>query len=436
MNVKIDNTEKNIVLMEIELEEAIFEEAMQKSFLKNKNRFTVPGFRKGKAPRALVQRFYGEAALYEDAVEAVWPDAYEKAIKQENILPVSRPEIDVKQIGAGKIFIFTAKVAIKPEVEIDDYIGVEVVGAKYEVNEKQIDNEIEKQRKKSGRMLTIDDRSVENGDIVNIDFEGLIDGTAFKGGKAEGQDLVIGSGQFIPGFEEQLVGRNIGDQTEISVRFPDDYHAGEMAGKEALFKVTVNSIKKEELPEADDEFAKDVSEFETLKEYRMHIEEDLIKKSRMREKNENEAKVVNKLLEKAKMDIPKMMIEERVEAKIREYNNRLSYQGMSLESYLMQAGTDMTSYKEHIEEDIVSGLRTQLMLDAISKKEDIQATEEDIEHELAAYAEQIKQKVSSIKESMSEEELENIKSVIIARKTVEFLVSKAVFIEETEKKEE
>lgn len=430
MKIKLENPEKNVALLEIELDKESFEEAMNKAFNKNKGRFNVPGFRKGKAPRAIVQRFYGEGVLYEDAVEIICPDAYQKAIEEQTLTPVSRPEIDVKQIGSGQNFIFTAQVAIKPEVAIENYYGVEVEKAVYEVTQEDIDKEIDRERQANARVITIEDRPVVNDDIAVIDFEGFLNDKAFEGGKGEKHELVIGSGQFMPGFEEQLIGKNAGDETEVKVIFPADYNAADLAGKEAVFKVKIHEIKKKELPELDDEFAKDVSEFETLTEYIESIKKKLDDINENKQKTENESRVLRKVVELADMEIPQAMIETRIDSRIEEYSNRLQNQGMKFEEYIARMGMDIDTLRAQISSDVKNEIETHLVIEEIGKKENIEATNEEVELEITKYAEQYKIDKEEMKKRLNEDYMQDIKTGIITRKTVESLSEKATYVKE------
>jgi trigger factor len=430
MKITVEKQDNKIAVLEIELDKEVFEDALNKSFNKNRGRFTVPGFRKGKAPRAIVQRFYGESVLYEDAVDTLCPEAYQEAVEEKGLEPVSRPEIDIKQIGSGQNLIFTAKITLKPDVIIDNYKGIEVPKAEFEVTEADIDKEIERQRQSNARVLTVEDRPVKTGDTVTIDFEGFIDDVAFEGGKGENHELVIGSNQFIPGFEDQIIGKNTGDECSVTVAFPDDYHAKELAGKQSVFKVKIHAIKEKELPALDDEFAKDVSEFDTLALYRESIKKNLTETNEKRAAAANENRVINKVVELASVEIPQVMIDNYVESKIEEFGERLKYQGLELTEYIARMGMDLKSLKEQIAMDAVRDIKAQLVIEKIGIMENIQAADEDVDTKLADYAKDMKQELSEVSESMSEHEKEHIKSSIIYEKTRKFLVENAVFVKE------
>ncbi|MCR4436212.1 MAG: trigger factor [Clostridiales bacterium] len=425
MNVKVENIEKNVVQLEIEVDAAKFEQGMQKSFQKNAGRFNVPGFRRGKAPRKLVERYYGEQVLYDDAVNFVCPEAYDEAIEQNNIQAVDKPEIDIKQIGKGQNLVFTAKVTVKPEVELGEYKGMEVSRKEVHVTEEDVEKELQKVVEKNARMVSVEDRDVQKGDILTIDFEGFIDGVPFDGGKAEGYSLEIGSGQFIPGFEDQLVGAKLGDEVEVNVSFPEDYHAAELAGKPALFKVKVKEIKMKELPAVDDEFAKDVSEFDTLEAYKEDLRKKLVEKEEKKATSELEDQIINKLVENTPIDLPQVMIEKRIDSLIADFEMRLYYQGLSLQKYLEMMNLDMNTLRSQFSKRAEKDVRTQLILEKIGKVEGIQVPEEDIAAEIKKLAESYQQNEEEFKKHLAEEDIEYIKENLVVRKTVDFLVANA-----------
>ncbi len=433
MNTKVENPEKNIVLLEIEVDDNVFEEAMEKSFNKNKNRFTVPGFRKGKAPRVLVQRFYGESFLHEDAVNSILPSVYADALKQEDLLPMSDPEFDVKQIGDGKPLILTARFAVKPEIAIEGYIGVEVPEVENKVSEEDIDKRIEEQREKSARIFNIEDRPIKEGDIAVIDYEGFVDDVAFEGGKAEKQSITVGEKQFIPGFEEQLIGKNAGDETEIEVTFPEEYNAKELAGKKAVFKIRIHEIKNKELPEPDDEFAKDVSEYDTISEYRESIRKELEEINENNRKRIIENNVLNKISEIVVADIPEEIIESRINGKIEDLKNSLSYQGYDINQYFSMMGMNEEKYREMIKPSVIKELKIYLAVESISDKEGICASDEEIEARKAEISTIYDQDPEAEKVELSEREIKNIKSDIKYDKTVKFLIENAVMVKDTSK---
>lgn len=425
MNVKVENVDKNVVQLEIEVDAAKFEQGLQKAFAKNAGKFNVPGFRKGKAPRKIVERYYGEEVLYEDAINIVCPEAYDEAVEQNNLQPVDRPEIDIKQIGSGQNLIFTAKVTVKPEVELGEYKGIEVSKIEASVSDEDVEKEINKVAERNARIITIEDRPAQSGDIVVIDFEGFIDGAAFEGGKASNYELKIGSGTFIPGFEDQLIGVNKGDEVDVNVTFPEDYGNEKVAGKPAVFKVKVNEIKFRELPVVDDEFAKDISEFDTLEEYKNDIKRKLIEAAEHRAKHETEDKVVEKAVENASVDIPEVMIEKNIDNKIYNFDMRLRYQGLDLDKYLEIMGMDTDTFRAQFKDAAGKEVKTQLVLEKIAQVENIQPSEEELNDEIKKLAESYNQKEEDFKKHLREDDIEYIKSNLSLKKTVDFLVENA-----------
>jgi len=428
MNVKIENVEKNVVQLEIEVDAAKFEEGMKRSFFKNAKKFNIPGFRRGKAPRNIIERYYGEQVFYEDAINYVCPEAYDEAIKENNIHPVDRPEIDIKQIGSGENLIFTAKVTVKPEVELGEYKGVEVNKAEAVVTDEDVENELKRIVERNARMVTVEDRPVQSGDIAVIDFEGFIDGVPFEGGKGENYNLLIGSGHFIPGFEDQLIGANTGDDVDVNVTFPEDYGNKELAGKPALFKVKVKEIKFKELPVVDDEFAKDVSEFETLEEYKADLRKKLTEAAEHKAKHETEEKVIEKVVENAVVDIPRVMIEKQIDNIVYELDLRLRYQGMNLKSYLEYQGMDEKSFREQFSERAEREVKTQLVIEKIKEVENIDASEEELKEEIKRLAESYKEDPEAFEKRLKDEDKDYIKDNLIVRKTIDFLVDNAKLV--------
>jgi len=428
MSVKVEKKDKNVVRLEIEVDAAKFEEGLQKSYLKNIKRFNVPGFRRGKAPRNIVERYYGVEVLYEDAVNIVCSEAYDKAIEENDIHPVDRPDIDIKQIEKGKSLIFTADVTVRPEVALGQYKGIEVEKINVIVTEDDVDKEIQKIAEKSARLITVEDRGIQKGDIADIDFEGFIDGVPFEGGKASGYRLEIGSGNFIDGFEDQLIGAMPGDDVEVNVTFPEDYSNEELAGKAALFKVIINDVKIKELPVIDDEFAKDVSEFDTLEEYKNDIRQKLKEAAEQRAKHETEEKIINKVCENAEVDIPDVMIQRQIDNLVRDFDARLRYQGLDLEKYLNIMGLEYQDFRNQFENRARVEVKTQLVLDAICKAENIEATEDEYENELYKLAENYKTDVEEFKKHLQNNDIEYIKDTIKMRKTVQLLIDSAKIV--------
>lgn len=425
MNVKVEKKNKNVVELEIEVDAAIFEEGVQKSFQKNAKKFNIPGFRKGKAPRNVVERYYGKEVLYEDAINIVCAEAYDKAVEENDIYPVDRPDIDIKKVGDGENLVFTASVTVKPEVELGEYKGVEVEKVSVNVTDEDVEKEIKKVAEKNARIMSVEDRGIQKGDIADIDFEGFIDGEPFEGGKASGHTLEIGSGQFIGDFEDQLIGGKPGDDIEVNVSFPKDYGKEELAGKPALFKVIVNDVKVKELPVIDDEFAKDVSEFDTLEEYKEDIRKKLTESAEHKAKHETEDKVIDKVAENAEVEIPQVMVEKHIDSLVRDFDMRLSYQGLNLEKYLTIMGQDYDSFRGQFAERAQKEVKVQLVLEKISKVENIDASEEEVNEEIKKLAENYKQNEEDFKKHLRDDDIEYIKGTLLIRKTVDLLVQNA-----------
>lgn len=425
MNVKVENIEKNVVQLEIEVDAAKFEEGMQKSFLKNGKKFNIPGFRKGKAPRKMLERYYGEQVFYEDAINFVCPEAYDEAVKQNDLHPVDRPEIDVKQIGEGQNLIFTATVTVKPEVVLGDYKGVEVAKVEVNVTDDDVEKELQKAAEKNARLITVEDRAVQSGDTAVIDFEGFIDDVAFEGGKGTDYNLVIGSGSFIPGFEDQLIGVEKGAEADVNVSFPADYGKEELAGKPALFKVTVKDIKVKELPVLDDEFAKDVSEFDTLEAYKEDLRKKLVHSAEHKAEHETEDAVIDKVVDNAAVEIPDVMVENRIDSLARDFDMRLRYQGLDLQKYLEIMGMDEAGFRGQFHGRAEKEVKTQLVLEKIAQVEAIAVADEDVEAEIATMAEKYKQNAEEFKKHLRDEDIEYIKGDLIYKKTIEYLVANA-----------
>ncbi len=428
MNVnKIEDVEKNVVQLEIEVDAAKFEEGMQQSYKKNVSKFNVPGFRKGKAPRNIVERYYGEQALYDDAINIVASEAYDQAIEEKNLQPVDRPEIDIIQIGNKQSFIFTAKVTVRPEVELGAYMGVEVKKADTLVTEDDVEAEFNKVVEKNSRLITVTDRPVQSGDTAVIDFEGFIDGVAFEGGKGTDYSLVIGSGSFIPGFEDQLIGKNAGEDVDVNVSFPEDYGKEDLNGKPALFKVTVKEIKVKELPAVDDEFAKDISEFDTLEEYKKDLRNKLEETAKHKAEHEDEDSVIQKVAENATVEIPGVMIEKQIDAMARDFDMRLRYQGLDLQRYLEIMGMDFQAFRGQFAGRAENEVKIQLVVEKISTVENVEVSEEEVEAEITKMAEAYKQSAEDLKKSLRPEDMEYVKKDIAFKKTIKLLVENAKF---------
>ena len=400
---------------------AQFEEAMQKAYLKNRGKINVPGFRRGKAPRKLIETMYGEGVFYDDAFQEIFPNLYDEAVKENDLHVVDQPEVDVKEIGEGKDLVFTCEVFVRPDVTLGDYKGLTVEVTKQEVTDADIDARIEQDRQKVARTVDVEGRALENGDTVNLDYAGSVDGVAFEGGTAEGQTLTLGSNQFIPGFEEQMVGMNIGEEKDLNVTFPEQYHAAELAGKAAVFHVKVNSATHTELPELNDEFAADASEYNTFAEYKDSIIKELNEKAA---KN-NEVAVENALVEKAtanaQMDIPEAMIRDQVNYILREMQMRMAYQGLRLEDYLKYTGQTVEQLAGMYKGEAEQRVKMELTLEAIRKAEGVEPTEEDVQKQIAEQAERMGQKVEDFEKTLTDEQRGYLKDSAAIQKVVELL---------------
>ena len=425
MNCKVEKTENaNEVKLELTVEASKFEEAINKVYFKSAKYFNIPGFRKGKAPMKIVEKYYGEEIFFEDAFNEVAPEALEEAVKENNIEVVSRADIDVKQIGKGQDLIFTAIFQTKPEAELGKYKGIEIKKIEYNVTDDDINHELSHMQEHNARMISVDDRAVKKGDIVVIDFEGFVDGVAFEGGKAENYELEIGSNTFIPGFEDQIVGMKIDEEKDINVKFPDEYFSKNLAGKDATFKVKLHEIKVKELPELDDEFAKDVSEFDTLDELKKSIKDKKEKENEQKQKYETEDAVIKAVCENMKVDIPSGMIELEVENMLKDIETRLSYQGLKLEQYLQMLGKTREDMQKEYEPQAIEAIKSRLMLEAVIKAEKIEATDDEIE-------EKMKEMAKNYGKENDEEFMKNenvvkyITEGIKSEKALEFLVKNA-----------
>ncbi len=382
MNVKIDKQENSKVVLEFTMDKETFEKELDKAFHKNSKYFKVPGFRNGKVPRNVVEKVYGEGVLYETVIEDNVDDEYRKAVEDNKLEVVSKPELDVKQIGKGKDLIYTVTLFVKPEATVKKYKGLEVKKIDSKVSKKEVDAAIESDRQKNARVVSVDDRDLQKDDISTIDFEGFVDGVAFEGGKAENFELTIGSGQFIPGFEDQLIGMKIGEEREINVTFPKEYHAENLAGKPAMFKVKLISIKSKILPELDDEFAKDVSEFETLADYRKDVEKKVKKQKEESAKNQKEIAVIDKLVENTEVVIPESMIDDEVESMSNQFASNLAYQGLDLKTYCMYMNTTEEEFKKNLRPEAEKNVKLKLALDAIEKLEEIKVEAKEIDEKI------------------------------------------------------
>ena len=434
--LKNETIEKNSVKLTIEIDKEAFDAAIQKAYKKNVKHIAIPGFRKGKAPKNIIEKYYGVGVFYEDAVNFVCPEAYEFAVKEAGIDPVDRPEIDIETIGEGENLVITATVTVKPEVELGEYKGISADKKNYKTKVADVDAEIKAAQEKNARMINVEDRAVKKGDFTVIDFEGFADGVAFAGGKGTDHNLEIGSGQFIPGFEDQLVGAKIGEEVEVNVTFPEEYHAEELKGKPAMFKVTVKSIQEKELPELNDDFAKDVSEFDTYDEYKADVKAKLDKANADKTAAEFEGNVIKVVTDNATVDIPDCMIDAKIEDMIRDFGYRLSSQGLSLEQYMQFTGSTVDTFKEQFKEQAAEQVKTSLVLEKIAKLENIEVTDDDVENEFKNMAEMYGMEIDKLKEFVKDGEKENLKEELKIKKAVDLIVGAAKVKRAAKKKEE
>ncbi len=426
MSLQVEKLEKNMAKLTIEVPAEELEQALQKAYLKNKNKISVPGFRKGKVPRQMIEKMYGPEIFYEDAANVLIPDAYAGAADECELELVSRPAIDIVKIEKGQPFVFTAEVAVKPEVTLGAYKGIEVEKIDTAATEEEITAEVDKERENNSRTITVEDRAVQNGDMTVIDFEGFVDGTPFEGGKGTDYPLTIGSGAFIPGFEEELVGAEIGKEVDVNVTFPEEYHAKELAGKPAVFKCTVKEIKVKELPDADDEFVKDVSEFDTMEEYRADLKKKIEERKAADAKAKKEDAVIEKIIEAAQMEIPEAMIETQAENLVDDFAQRLMMQGMSLEQYAQYTGATVASMTNQMKPQAKKRIESRLVLEAVAAAENIEIGDDEIEAEMNRMAESYKMELDKLKELISEEEKKNMRQDLSIQKAIELVTEAAV----------
>ena len=426
MSLQVEKLEKNMAKLTIEVSADTFSKAVESAFQKNKNRFNVPGFRKGKVPRKMIEKMYGAGIFYEEAANAVIPDAYEKALEECTETIVSSPKVDVVQIDEGKPFIFTAEVALKPEVTLGAYKGVQVEPVQVSVTDEEVEADLKQQQENNARTVAVEGRPVADGDIAVIDFEGFVDGAAFEGGKGENYSLTIGSHSFIDNFEEQLIGKNAGDSCEVNVTFPEDYQAKELAGKPALFKVTVKEIKEKQLPELDDEFAGEVSEFDTLEEYKADIRKKLEERKAEEAKNQKEDAVIDAIVADAKMEIPDAMVETQQRQMVDDFAQRMQMQGLTMEQYFQFTGQTYDGMVEQMKPQAERRIKSRLVLEAVVAAEGIEASEEDYEAEIARMADMYQMEADKVKEIMGENGKKQIMEDLAVKKASEFVVSQAV----------
>ncbi len=425
MSLQVEKLEKNMAKLTIEVSAEELDKAIEGAYYKNKNRISIPGFRKGKAPRKMIEQMYGKEVFYEDAANALIPDAYDKAVEECEETIVSSPKIEVTQIEAGKPFIFTAEVALKPAVTLGKYKGVKVDKIEVEVTDEEVDAAIERERESNARTISIEDRAVKDGDMTVIDFEGFVDGVAFEGGKGENYPLTIGSGAFIPGFEEALVGAEIGKETDVNVTFPEDYQAAELAGKAAVFKCTVKEIKEKQLPELDDEFASEVSEFDTLAEYKEDVKKNLADKKATEAKNAKEDAVIDAIIAEAQMEIPDAMLETQQRQIVEDFAQRIQSQGLSMEQYMQFTGLTPATLLEQVKPQALKRIQSRLVLEAVVAAEKLEASEADFEEEVKVMAEAYQMEADKVKELLGEKGKKQVMEDICIKKAVEFVVENA-----------
>ena len=429
MSLQVEKLEKNMAKLTVEVPAEQFEAALKTSYNKNKNKFNIPGFRKGKAPQAMIEKMYGVGVFYEDAVDEAINASYPDAAKESGLEIVSRPSISIEEIEEGKAFVYTAVVAVKPEVTLGQYKGVEVQKTKSDVTEEDIETEIKRAREKNSRLITVEDRGIEDGDQVTIDFDGSVDGKRFEGGKAEDYPLTIGSHTFIDNFEEQLIGKKTGEECEVNVTFPAEYHVEELKNKPAVFKVKVKEIQRKELPEANDDFASEVSDFDTMEEYKKDLTEKLQAEKIEAAKTADEDKVVAKVIENATMEIPDQMVEEQVNGMVNDYARRLESQGISFKQYVEITGMTAEKIGEQMKPQAIKRIQTRLVLEAVVKAENIQADDAAVEEQFDKMAEDFKMDKEQIKGMFGEEQMAQLKEDLAVQKAIDFLVAEAKFVD-------
>ena len=429
MSLQVEKLEKNMAKLTIEVSAEDLDKAMEKAYQKQKSRISLPGFRKGKAPRKMIESMYGKGVFMEDAVNSLVPQEYTKALGECDLEIVSQPEINVTQMEPGKALIFTADVAVKPEVTLGDYKGVEVPKSEIAVTDEEVDAEVKKEQDKNARTVAVEDRAAANGDITTIDFEGFVDGVAFEGGKGTDYALTLGSGTFIPGFEDQLVGANTGDHVEVKVTFPEEYQAKELAGKEAVFQCDVKKIETKEVPELDDEFAKDVSEFDTLAEYKEDVKKKLTEKKEKEARTAKENAAVDKAIENAQMDIPELMTKTECRQMMDDFSRRMQQQGLSMEQYFQFTGQSMDKMMEDMKPQALKRIQTRLVLEKVAEAENIQPSEEEITDEIQKMADAYKMEADKIREAIGESGLEQMKKDMAVQKAVTVIADAAVEVE-------
>ncbi|MDI3311218.1 MAG: trigger factor [Thermoanaerobacterium sp.] len=432
MSSNLKKIENSVATIELNIPKEKFEEGLNFSYKKNVGRFNIPGFRRGKAPRIIIERYYGEGVLYEDAIEHVFPDAYQEAIDTLKLEPIDNPTIDILQIGKGQDLIIEAVVPVLPDVELGQYKGIEVKKVEYNVKDEDINNRLEQMRQRNARVVPVEDRAAQMGDIVDISFEGFLDGVPFEGGKSDNYSLELGSQTFIPGFEEQIVGHNVNEEFDVNVKFPEDYRAEELKGKDAVFKVKLLSIKHKELPELNDDFAKDVSEFDTLDELKEDIKRELQEQYDFSAKEEMKENAVKVVVENSKVDIPEIMVDRQIDISLRDLDYNLRYQGLDFDKYLEITGKTKDDLRKEMHDDAALRVKTQLVIDKIGKIENITATDEEVENRLNEMARNYNVKVEDLKKELTESQINNIKDDIVYFKTIDFIFENSKIIDKEE----
>ena len=436
MSVQVENLEKNMAKLTIEVSAEELEKALQTAYNRQKKDISIQGFRKGKAPRMMVEKMYGANVFCDEAANILLPDAYANAAEESGLDIVSRPALEIVQLEKGKAFIFTAEVAVKPEVTLDKYVGITVTKIDTTATEEDIEKEIASELEKNARTVVVEDRAIAEGDTAVIDYEGFCDGVAFEGGKAENHPLVIGSHSFIPGFEEQLVGKTTGEETEINVTFPEEYHSADLAGKAAVFKIKVNEIKTKEVPVLDEEFVQDVSEFDTVEEYKASIKEKVEARKAREAKSEQTDEAIMNIVDKAKMEIPELMIDTQCEDMINQFGQQMAQQGFSMQQYMQITGTTPAQLKEQVREEAINRIETQLVLEKIANIEGITISDEELDAELAKMAEMYKMELAQLQSYMGAEEKEAMRKDMAEQKTVEFIMSSVKYRAKAKSKKE
>jgi trigger factor len=432
MSLHVEKLEHNMVRLTIEVEAPEFAAAMKRAYNKRKGSFNIPGFRKGKVPMNVIERTYGPGIFYEDAANDIMPNAYEEAVKESGLEIVSHPEINVTKIGKGEPFVFTAEVAVRPEVKLGEYKGLEVVKVPVDVTEEEVEAELKKAQEQNAREIKIEDRPVKEGDVITLDYAGTIDGVPFDGGTASSQSLEIGSHSFIDTFEDQLVGLSIGEEKDVEVTFPEDYHSEEVAGKPAVFHVKILGITEKQLPDIDDDFAQDTTEFDSLEEYKADIREKLKLGKEEQAKNVMGNQLIDQVVEGAEIDVPEAMIEAQVDQMVQDFKQRLGYQGMDFDMYLQYTGKDPESFREDMKPEAEKRIRGSLVLEQIAEDEEITAGDEDVKAELERMASMYQMSVEQIEQFLPEDEKESMKKNLATQKAVDFLIEYANMVDSFE----